>query len=376
MRSALAPILLNSVPGWVRNAYPGTLPSLAAHPDEGRYWAAGVGQVSAETLFSTSRASIKYAQMASGLLVPIAVNGLPRSDRGALVEEARTNVVLWNRDLTNAAWTKTSITAALNQTGADGAANAATSLTATGANGTCLQAITLASAAAFQTAYVKRLTGSGTINMTMDNGVTWTPITVTAAYTQLSIPTQTLANPTVGFQIVTNGDTIAVDFVQNENGAFATSPILTTSASATRAADVIMLNGTASSAALAAQSIFIQTNLVQGAPSNARLMAWGGGARLVLATATSIAANNGAAAATGNLGSGTTASVVKSAFGLGAAAFTAVGNGGTKATQASAWAGNTNAVTIGSNGGGSSVNGYIARLAFAAGFSSFDGMTQ
>jgi hypothetical protein len=54
----------------------------------------------------------------------------------------------------------------------------------------------------------------------------------------LSIPTQTLANPTVGFRIVTSGDQIAVDFVQNENGAFGTSPIPTTTTAATRAADV------------------------------------------------------------------------------------------------------------------------------------------
>ena len=31
----------------------------------------------------------------------------------------------------------------------------------------------------FQSAYVKRLTGTGTINMTMDNGSTWTAIPVT-----------------------------------------------------------------------------------------------------------------------------------------------------------------------------------------------------
>jgi len=157
---------------------------------------------------------------------------------GLLIEEARTNVILWTRDLTNAAWTASNVTPLKNITGIDGVANSASRITATAGNGTILQAITLASSARFQTAWVKRITGTGVVNMTMDNGATWTAVTVTAAWTRVSIPTQTLANPTVGFQIVTSGDAIAIDYVQNENGTFATSSIATTTASVTRAADV------------------------------------------------------------------------------------------------------------------------------------------
>lgn len=58
------------------------------------------------------------------------------ASQGILVEEARTNVVLWNRDLTNAAWTKTNITAAKDQTGIDGFASSASKITATAGNGT------------------------------------------------------------------------------------------------------------------------------------------------------------------------------------------------------------------------------------------------
>lgn len=154
---------------------------------------------------------------------------------------ARTNVVLHNRDLTNAAWVKTNVTAAKDQTGVDGVASSASKITATAANGTCLQAITLASSARFQSAYVKRVTGSGTINMTLDNGATWTVITVTAAWTRVTVPTQTLADPTVGFRIVTSGDAIAVDYVQNENGVFQSSVIPTTTVAVTRAADSLTL---------------------------------------------------------------------------------------------------------------------------------------
>ncbi len=164
---------------------------------------------------------------------------------GLLMEEARVNVVLWNRDLTNAAWTAVNVTTAQDQTGPDGVANSATSLLATGANGTVLQAITLANSARWQTTWVKRITGTGTINMTMDNGGTWTAITVAAGWTRVAIPTQTITNPTVGFQIVTNADKIAVWGVQNENSGFmATSTIPTTTVAVTRSRDIPTLANT------------------------------------------------------------------------------------------------------------------------------------
>lgn len=155
----------------------------------------------------------------------------------SLHEGTATNVALWSRDLTNAAWTKTNTTAVKNQTGIDGVLNSASSLTATVANGTCLQVVTLASSNRSQTCYVKRITGVGTINMTTDGGTTWTAITVTANWTRVSIPAQIVTNPSLGFQIVTNGDAIAVDFVQNETGAYPTSAIATTNAAVIRAAD-------------------------------------------------------------------------------------------------------------------------------------------
>lgn len=192
--------------------------------------------------FSTfARNSEAYQIRPNGVLNLVAANeprdahyigGFPH----LLLEPARTNVVLHSRDLTNAAWVKTNCTALKDQAGADGVASAASKLTATAGNATCLQSITLASSARYQSAYVKRITGTGVVEMTMDN-VTWTPVTVTASWTRVTIPTQTLANPTVGFRIVTSGDEIAVDFVQNEDGSYPTSRIATTTAAVTRAAD-------------------------------------------------------------------------------------------------------------------------------------------
>lgn len=203
----------------------------------------GSGYTTASAIHTVTRSTSKYVENASGLWTSVSANTLARSDLGAPPEESRTNVALWNRDLTNAVWTKTNVTAAKNQAGVDGVANSASSITATASNGTCLQAITLASSARWQTAFVKRLTGSGTVQMTMDNGTTWTAVTVTAGWTRVAIPTQTLLNPTVGFRLVTSGDAIAVDFVQNENsGIHASSPIETTTVAVTRAGDVITID--------------------------------------------------------------------------------------------------------------------------------------
>lgn len=211
-----------------------------------RYWN-DPNFVNATDLLSISRASTAYAKNAAGALTQFGNDTLRITDLGLLVEDSRTNVVLWNRDLTNVVWTPTNITAAKDQTGPDGVSNSASSLLATAGNGTILQSITLASSARAQSAYIKRITGTGTINMTMDNGSTWTAVTVTANWNQVSIPTQTLANPVVGFQIVTSGDAIAVDFVQNENGIFATSPIPTTTVAVARAGDTVQPISTLSS---------------------------------------------------------------------------------------------------------------------------------
>lgn len=179
---------------------------------------------------------------------------------GTPVEEARVNVCLHNRDLTNAAWTKVNTTAAKDQTGIDGVVNSASSITATAGNGTCLQAIVLASSARYQTAFVKRITGSGTVNMTMDAGLTWTAVTVTSSWTRVTIPTQTLANPTVGFRIVTSGDAIAVDFSQNENGTFPLSPIETAGAAVTRNADLLKVPDTLFNCSDTVGTLFVKFN--------------------------------------------------------------------------------------------------------------------
>jgi hypothetical protein len=157
---------------------------------------------------------------------------------GLLVEAAGTNLVLHNRDLTQAQWTKTNMTVARDQIGPDGIGNSASSIIADADRATVLQAITSASSARLTSAYVKRISGTGPIEMTQNGGLNWTAVPITASWTRVSIPSATIVNPTVGFRIGAIGDAIAVDYVQCESNFFSTSAIATTSATVTRSADV------------------------------------------------------------------------------------------------------------------------------------------
>jgi hypothetical protein len=191
-----------------------------------------------------TRASAAWYFNSAGNLTQAATDA-PRFDydpvtlaaRGLLTEGARTNIALHSRDFTQAAWVKTNITAALNVTGITGVTNSASRLTATAGNGTALQTITSASASHVSSFFARRITGTGTVEITQDNGASWTAITLTAAWQRFSVAAATVVNPVIGFRLVTSGDVIAVDVAQCEVGTFATSPIITGAASVTRAAE-------------------------------------------------------------------------------------------------------------------------------------------
>ena len=72
--------------------------------------------------------------------------------------------------------------------------------------------------------------------------VTETAVTVTADWTRVETPEQTLANPIFTLRLATSGDAVDVDFVQQEVGEYATSPIWTYGSTVTRAVDWITLN--------------------------------------------------------------------------------------------------------------------------------------
>lgn len=220
----------------------------------------GAGAVDTTTIFSVgsgtptfTRATAAASKLSTGLWKLDVASGTARSSYlgldttvgaygGYLAEGARTNSCLQARDITNASWTKTTMTTAKTSTGIDGVGSSCTRCTASAANGTALQAITLASAAKVFSVWIKRVTGTGQVFITLDNDATRTDVTAlinSSTFTLVQM-TQTLANPTVGFKIATNADAIDVDVAQLEDGvSFASTPIPTTTVAVTRNSDVL-----------------------------------------------------------------------------------------------------------------------------------------
>ncbi|QEH36486.1 hypothetical protein OJF2_50700 [Aquisphaera giovannonii] len=155
---------------------------------------------------------------------------------GTLFQKARTNYVLWNRDLTNPVWTATGMTVAKDQVGIDGASNSASSLTATAPNATIFQTLAVSGTNQRVTYYVRRITGTGAAQITGNGGTSYTNMSLSGVYGRFLV-TATGTNPTIGIRLATAGDKIAVDAVQDEVGTDATSPILTTSSPVLRSAE-------------------------------------------------------------------------------------------------------------------------------------------
>lgn len=289
---------------------------------------------------------------------------------GLWIEEARTNNALWCRDMTQAAWVAVNITPALTATGITGAANSASTLTSTLGNGTILQTITLGSAADTYSVWLKRVSGSGTINIAAD-GATWTAAAVTTTWTKFQVQ-QTLANPVFGIQIVTSGDVIAADFNQLETGAMDSSPILTTTVAVTRAADVVTLSSPPTFGAaytMFAQAIFhaptsygtVQTagNIGDGTTSNRADLRRNGGDGLFKQLIVT-----GGSSTLGTGGVITADAVAKLIAAFAASDDAASINGASVFTASSAQPIGPAAVALGgSTGSNQSLNGYLQRIA-------------
>lgn len=158
-----------------------------------------------------------------------AVYGTPYSwemgGRSLMLYGGATYSGLWSEDLTNAVWTKTNCTAALNATGISG--EPCSTLTATAVNATCTQVTVSAGTVQTFQPYIRRKTGTGAISITMDNGGSWTDITSqinSTTYTRVYLH-GVLANPTVGFKMAASGDAIEVCHANNTKSTYVSPPL-------------------------------------------------------------------------------------------------------------------------------------------------------
>lgn len=270
-----------------------------------------LGCASFAACLTTTNASGGYCTDAAGLLHLIAPNTARIcSGTGLLIEMAATNSALRARDMTQAAWVAVGIGTVLNASGADGSANAASTLTASGTAGSCtasctvLQSLTIGSVSEVYSVYLKRVSGSGTVNITNNNLGTLTPCIINSStFTRCSV-IATLANPVIGIQMTVVGDAVVADFNQLETVNL-TSPIATTTVAATRNTDLVLASGSLLTALTPASgSLVLNANGTNLQNSGQYLSA--NGPFVFPPNTSSITAFYGGTGSTATLGSGST----------------------------------------------------------------------
>jgi hypothetical protein len=170
--------------------------------------------------------------------------------RGLLVEGTATNLLNWSESFatsggTNNNWADTSIT---RTTGQADPANGTTAIrfTASAGNATVISSAAIGTSAERTfSVWLRRVTGTGNIQYTQNNGTNWTTQAITATWTRYTF-THTVDHR-VGIRIVTSGDAIEMWGAQLETGSGASSYIPTGASQATRNADNCSIHDTTTS---------------------------------------------------------------------------------------------------------------------------------
>jgi hypothetical protein len=168
--------------------------------------------------------------------------------RGLLIEGSATNLLNWSESFassggTNNNWTDTSISRTTGQTD-PAKGTTAIRFTASAGNATVISSAAIGTSAQRTfSIWLRRVTGTGNIQFTTDNGTTWTTQAITSSWVRYTFPATTSAQQ-VGIRIVTNADAIEMWGAQLETGSGASSYISTGASQATRAADSCVMSGT------------------------------------------------------------------------------------------------------------------------------------
>ncbi len=145
---------------------------------------------------------------------------------GTETAKAEENLLIGSQDY-SATWTVTSLTPVTSKTAPDGTSTA-TEFTATAANAVLTQGYKAIAGSYTFSVFLRRVTGSGNIQIAADNG-TWTTRAITGTWARYDV-TQTVAagSKTAGVRVVTDTDAIEVWGAQLEQRDEVTSYTTTT----------------------------------------------------------------------------------------------------------------------------------------------------
>ena len=172
-----------------------------------------------------------------------------RAPKGLLIEGENANLLNWSESFlasggTNNNWADTSIT---RTTGQADPANGTTAIrfTASAGNATVISSAAIGTSAERTfSVWLRRVSGTGDIQYTQNNGTNWTTQAITSTWTRYSF-THTV-NHQVGIRIVTSGDVIEIWGAQLETGRNSSSYIPTGASQVTRSRDQVALTNLSS----------------------------------------------------------------------------------------------------------------------------------
>jgi hypothetical protein len=146
---------------------------------------------------------------------------------GKTTAKAEENLLLRSQDY-SATWTVTNLTPVTGKTAPD-TTSTATEFTAGAANATLTQSVTALAADYTFSVWLRRVTGTGDIDITAHSGGTWVTQSISGTWARYTV-TQTLTAGacTPGIRVVTSGDVIEVWGAQLEQRSAATAYTATT----------------------------------------------------------------------------------------------------------------------------------------------------
>ncbi len=142
---------------------------------------------------------------------------LIKSKTAAWYMTENANQVLHSQTFDHSVWLATNATVTIGQTDPE-AGTTASRLTATSANATLTQSVTLIDDLnRVFSIYIKRITGTGDVSLTAD-GATYEAVTITGSWVRYDVTAVASGSVSIGIKIATSADAVDVAFAQYEDG--------------------------------------------------------------------------------------------------------------------------------------------------------------